>query len=174
MTVSGVRFSVIQWTDIHDLVSSFAQSKMTVHNGKDEFAVSSVFGFRSMRSVSIALVPVRGGRTMRYRLGVPTQIQGKTYPAGTIVDRLAASVVANPESGYFYRVHWLGIEGRLFGSVLSSPWDAATGCFVSNEVGGYRTGDFLALVSEDDLASCANLHLLFDERAEAYAVEEEV
>ncbi len=173
MSVSGVRFSVIQWTDVHDLVSSFAQSRLKVHNGKEEFVVSSVFGFRSNRSVSVALVPVRGGRTIRYRLGVPTALHARTYAAGQVVDRLAASVVANPETGYFYRVHWLGVDGLLIGSVLSSPWDAATGCFVSNDVGGYRSGDFLALVSEDDLASCANLHLLFDERAQSYAVQEE-
>lgn len=173
MTLANVRFSVIQWTDLHDLQSRFVKTRMVVNNGRAEFAVASRFGFQSSGAASVALVPVRGGRTTRYRFGVATTLHGVAYPSGQLIDRLAVSVVANPVSGYFFRVHWLGVDGAMIGSVLSSPWDPSAGTYVSNEVGGYRSGDLLALMSEDDLETCPNLHLFLEEYPEDTPVRQE-
>jgi hypothetical protein len=173
MSLSSVRFSVIQWTDIHDLDSMFVKSKLVANDGQTDFGITSKFGFRSVRSASVALVPVRSGRATRYRFGVPTTLHGKVYPSGQLIDRLAVSVVANPVTGYFFRVHWLGVDGALIGSILSSPWDTASGTYVSHEIGGYRSGDLLALISEENMATCPNLHLFLDEDPEEVPLRQE-
>lgn len=150
MTIEGTGLSLIQRIDIHDMKSLFTLSRVTLSLNTGPVILQSRFAFVSMSAVSMIYTPLVSRSKVDFRLASSLTINSEFHARGSRIESLAASFAINSRTRALFQINWIKINNEMAGALLSSPYDAETGNFVSYAADGYKFGDTLAVISQED------------------------